>query len=78
MPSVVWQPLRRRHESTPELCSRDDLAIDVATARAAGVAVWALPYGYNMGKPIQDSSPDRVIQDFSALRSVFGETPPAG
>ena len=55
-----------------------DSAIDVATARAAGVAVWALPYGYNMGKPIQDSSPDRVIQDFSALRSVFGETPPAG
>jgi phosphoglycolate phosphatase len=44
-------------------------AIDVATARNAGVAVWALPYGYNMGEPIESCSPDRVIADFSALRS---------
>ena len=47
-----------------------DSSIDVATARAAGVTVWALPYGYNMGRPIQDSQPDRVIQDFSALLAV--------
>jgi phosphoglycolate phosphatase len=47
-----------------------DSSIDVATARAAGVTVWALPYGYNMGKPIQDCGPDRVIQDFSALMSI--------
>jgi phosphoglycolate phosphatase len=46
-----------------------DSAIDVATARNAGVAVWALPYGYNMGEPIESCSPDRVIADFSALRS---------
>lgn len=50
-----------------------DSSIDVATARAAGVTVWALPYGYNMGKPIQDSAPDRVIQDFSALLAVLSE-----
>ncbi len=44
-----------------------DSSIDVATARNAGVAVWALPYGYNMGQPIEACHPDRVIADFSAL-----------
>lgn len=44
-----------------------DSSIDVATARNAGVSVWALPYGYNMGKPIEASKPDRVIPDVSAL-----------
>jgi phosphoglycolate phosphatase len=44
-----------------------DSSIDVATARNAGVRVWALPYGYNMGQPIEASAPDRVIADCSAL-----------
>lgn len=44
-----------------------DSSIDVATARNAGVRVWALPYGYNLGRPIGDSAPDRVIDDFAAL-----------
>jgi len=44
-----------------------DSSIDVATARNGGIAVWALPYGYNMGEPIEACKPDRVIPDFSAL-----------
>lgn len=44
-----------------------DSSIDVATARNAQVTVWALPYGYNMGEPIERCQPDRVIADFSAL-----------
>lgn len=44
-----------------------DSSIDVATARNAGVAVWALPYGYNLGQPIEACAPDRVIADFRAL-----------
>lgn len=44
-----------------------DSSIDVATARNAGVTVWALPYGYNMGEPIEACAPDRVIPDFRAL-----------
>ena len=44
-----------------------DSSIDIATARNAGVAVWALPYGYNMGEPIEASNPDRVIEDISTL-----------
>lgn len=44
-----------------------DSSIDVATARRAGVPVWALPYGYNMGQPIADCGPDRVIDTLAAL-----------
>jgi phosphoglycolate phosphatase len=44
-----------------------DSSIDVATARNAGIAVWALPYGYNMGQPIESCEPDRVITDFLML-----------
>lgn len=44
-----------------------DSSIDAATARNAGVPVWLLPYGYNMGQPVQACAPDRVIDDFSAL-----------
>jgi phosphoglycolate phosphatase len=44
-----------------------DSSIDVATARNAGVRVWALPSGYNMGQPIEACAPDRVIPDCSAL-----------
>ncbi|MEJ8850646.1 HAD-IA family hydrolase [Variovorax rhizosphaerae] len=44
-----------------------DSSIDAATARNAGVEVWLLPHGYNMGAPIQQCRPDRVIADFSVL-----------
>lgn len=44
-----------------------DSSIDVATARNAGVAVWMLPYGYNMGQPIKNCVPDRIINDCTAL-----------
>ena len=47
-----------------------DSSIDVSTARNAGVTVWALPYGYNMGQPIEASAPDRVISDCSALLNL--------
>ncbi|MEO6362171.1 MAG: phosphoglycolate phosphatase [Caldimonas sp.] len=44
-----------------------DSAIDVATARAAGAAAWAVPYGYNGGRPIEEASPDRL---FASLGEV--------
>ena len=44
-----------------------DSSIDVATARNAGVAVWVVPYGYNMGQAIADSQPDRIIASFAEL-----------
>jgi len=48
-----------------------DSSIDAATARNAGVPVWLLPHGYNMGQPIETAAPDRVIADFGALLAQF-------
>ena len=46
-----------------------DSAIDVAAARNAGLRVWAVPYGYNMGVPIATARPDRLIDDLRPLLS---------
>lgn len=53
----------------PECLLVGDSSIDVAAARAAGVAVWAVTYGYNMGRPIAEAAPDRVLDD---LRPLLG------
>ena len=45
-----------------------DSSIDAATARKAGIAVWLLPYGYNMGEKVIASQPDRVIANFSEIK----------
>ncbi len=44
-----------------------DSATDVAAARNAGVCAWAVPYGYNAGRPIAEAEPDRI---FPSLRAV--------
>lgn len=38
-----------------------DSRTDVQSARRAGVAAWAVPYGYNHGEPIANARPDRVF-----------------
>lgn len=44
-----------------------DSSIDIETARNAGIAVWAVTYGYNMGSPIAEWRPDRLIDDFNCF-----------
>ena len=44
-----------------------DSAADVAAARAAGVRAWAVPYGYNAGRPITEARPDAVFPDLLAV-----------
>lgn len=47
-----------------------DSAIDVQTARNAGIPVWAVTYGYNMGSPIAEWRPDRLIDNFNCFRET--------
>jgi phosphoglycolate phosphatase len=54
-----------------------DSSIDIAAARNAGFAAWAVPYGYNAGVAIEDAGPDRlfdslpqVAEHVLALRAV--------
>ena len=44
-----------------------DSHIDVDTARNAGVAAWAVPYGYNAGVPIAQHQPDRVFDSLAEM-----------
>lgn len=66
-PAGVFQCLAQFGVPVSRALFVGDSSIDVATARSAGVTVWVLPYGYNMGQAIADSAPDRVIEDFSLL-----------
>jgi phosphoglycolate phosphatase len=38
-----------------------DSSADVEAARNAGVAAWAVPYGYNAGRPIIEARPERIF-----------------
>lgn len=42
-----------------------DSHIDIDTCRNAGIAAWAVPYGYNAGVPIAQHKPDRVFASVS-------------
>lgn len=48
-----------------------DSAIDIETARNAKVTCWAVPYGYNRGKDIRLSNPDKLIDNISAALDFF-------
>ena len=52
-----------------------DSSNDVAAARAAGFHVACVPYGYNHGKPIQDSRPDIVVDNLIELADLIGGNP---
>jgi phosphoglycolate phosphatase len=52
----------------PHACAHvGDSHIDVATAHNAGVAAWAVPYGYNGGEPIESAGPHRVFPSIAAI-----------
>lgn len=44
-----------------------DSRTDVQSARSAGVAAWAVPYGYNHGEPIANARPDRVFESIDEM-----------
>ncbi len=44
-----------------------DSRIDVEAARNAGLAAWAVPYGYSAGVPIAAAGPERVFPDLLQL-----------
>lgn len=58
----VLSTLRARAERAAHV---GDSAVDIAASRNAGVAAWAVPYGYNGGVPIAASRPDRLFATLS-------------
>lgn len=70
-PAVIEHCLHTLSESAGESLFVGDSEIDVATARAAGVTCWAVPYGYNMGSPITAAAPDRVVDTIEPVPNFF-------
>ncbi|MCP4768981.1 MAG: phosphoglycolate phosphatase [Gammaproteobacteria bacterium] len=48
-----------------------DSSNDVKAARAADFAIVCVPYGYNHGNDIRDSSPDLVVENLLQLADLF-------
>ncbi len=48
-----------------------DSATDISAAQAAGCFIVTVPYGYNQGKPIDESQVDAMIQDLTELPSIL-------
>lgn len=44
-----------------------DSSNDIKAAKAAGIRVIGLPYGYNHGEPIESSGPDLVVNNLTEL-----------
>jgi phosphoglycolate phosphatase len=73
-PSVLCHVARTLGVDLARMAHVGDSATDIAAARNAGVASWAVPYGYNAGVPITAASPDRI---FDSLPLVAEHVLPA-
>ena len=60
-PSVLRYVVETLNGDTRRAAHVGDSGIDVEAARNAGVAAWAVPYGYNAGVPIADANPQRIF-----------------
>lgn len=69
-PAGVLQCLRDFDVPARDALFVGDSSIDVQTARNAGVRIWAVTYGYNMGSPIAEWRPDRLIDNFNCFRET--------
>jgi len=49
-----------------------DSVTDIATARAAGIPVIAVDFGYS-DPPVAKLGPDRIISHFAALPAIVSE-----
>lgn len=66
-PLPIRHCLERLKVPVREAAHLGDSKTDIQTARRAGVAAWAVPYGYKYGEPITDAQPDRVFQSIAEM-----------
>ncbi|MEY2780554.1 MAG: Phosphoglycolate phosphatase [Pseudomonadota bacterium] len=71
-PSGVLHCLQRWGVAPQDALFVGDSSIDAQTARQAGVSIFLMSYGYNMGADVRESRPDRVLDHFSqVMRAVL-------
>jgi phosphoglycolate phosphatase len=77
--SVLTEVARRLNVARERLVHVGDSRVDVEAARNAGVAAWAVPYGYNAGEPVAQAGPDRMFDDLTAVAAhVLASLFPSG
>jgi phosphoglycolate phosphatase len=65
--SVLRSAAQQLGVATDRLAHVGDSCTDLDAARNAGVADWAVPYGYNGGRPVAQDGPSRLFNDLAAV-----------
>ncbi len=66
-PEPLWEACRRLGVAPTGAIMVGDSVNDVQAARAAGMPVIAVPYGYNYGSDIREAGPDLVVSQLDEL-----------
>lgn len=66
-PEPLQHALRHFDVAPAKALMVGDSRNDIEAARAAGVPVLALPYGYNHGEPVADCAPDRLVASLADM-----------
>lgn len=72
-PSVLRHVAQALGGDTRRMAHVGDSGIDVQAARAAGVAAWAVDYGYSGGIPIEDALPHRLFHNLGEVAQLVRE-----
>jgi phosphoglycolate phosphatase len=66
-PDMLVTALSRLGVASAEALYVGDMTVDIATARAAGVAVWVVPTGSDEEAALIAAQPDRLLREFREL-----------
>ncbi len=66
-PEPLWEACKRLDVDPANTIMVGDSVNDVQAARAAGMKVIAVPYGYNYGSDIREAEPDLVVERLDQL-----------
>ncbi|MDJ0957123.1 MAG: phosphoglycolate phosphatase [Arenicellales bacterium] len=70
-PAVLEHAASRLDTSTRACLMIGDSKHDVSAARAAGMEIVCVTYGYNRGRDIRESNPDAVIDSLTDIRDLL-------
>lgn len=70
-PDMLLAALQKLQVSAAEALYVGDMTVDIATARAAGVAVWVVPTGSDDRDTLLQARPDRLLNNLNDLQSIF-------
>lgn len=69
-PDMLRAGLSRLKVAAEDALYIGDMAVDIQTARAAGVSVWVVPTGSDEIETLRNAHPDRLLRDLGELRDL--------